>query len=181
MRRMLTVALGTTAAVLLLVVVVVFGRAHSDELKPPAQLTLPAPASRTPAAAFTATTINGAKVGLSSYRGKPLVINFFAAWCDPCRREAAAFVQLDHRFAGRVNLLSVAVRTAQLSSVRGFVHDHDMSWPVVWDEHGNLIVPYHVLGQPITYIIDAQGRVVYRIIGQTTEGRVGGVLNRLLA
>ena len=45
MRRMLTVALGTIAAVLLLVVVV-FGRAHSDELKPPAQLTLPAPASR---------------------------------------------------------------------------------------------------------------------------------------
>ena len=180
MRRMLTVALGTTAAVLLLVVVV-FGRAHSDELKPPAQLALPPPASRTPAAAFTATTINGARVGLSGYRGKPLVINFFAAWCDPCRREAAAFVQLDHRFAGRVNLLSVAVRTSQLSSVRGFVHDHDMSWPVVWDEHGHLIMPYHVLGQPITYIIDAQGRVVYRIIGQTTEQRVGGVLDRLLA
>ncbi|HWG83524.1 MAG TPA: TlpA disulfide reductase family protein [Gaiellales bacterium] len=180
MRRMLTVALGTIAAVLLLVVVL-FGRAHSDAIKQPAQLTLPAPAGRAPAATFTATTINGDKVGLSSFRGKPLVINFFAAWCDPCRREAAAFVQLDHRFAGRVNLLSVAVRTPQLSSVRGFVHDHDMSWPVVWDEHGHLIDPYHVLGQPITYIIDAQGRVVYRIIGQTTEQRVGGVLDRLLA
>jgi hypothetical protein len=52
---------------------------------------------------------------------------------------------------------------------------------VVWDEHGHLIDPYHVLGQPITYIIDAQGRVVYQIIGQTTEQRVGGVLDRLLA
>jgi hypothetical protein len=56
-----------------------------------------------------------------------------------------------------------------------------MTWPVVWDEHGHLIDPYHVLGQPITYIIDAQGRVVYEIIGQTTEQRVGGVLDRLLA
>ena len=54
MRRMLTVALGTIAAVLLLVVVL-FGRAHSDAIKQPAQVTLPAPASRTPAAAFTAT------------------------------------------------------------------------------------------------------------------------------
>src|SRR3954469_8620871 len=53
MRRMLTVALGTIAAVLLLVVVL-FGRAHSDAIRQPAQLTLPAPASRTPAAAFTA-------------------------------------------------------------------------------------------------------------------------------
>jgi peroxiredoxin len=180
MRRTLSVALVTVAAVLLLTVVV-FGRAHSDAIKPPAHVALPPPASRQPAAAFSATTLGGAKVDLQSYRGKPLVINFFAAWCEPCKQEAPALAGVNHRFAGRVNLLSVAVRTDHLSSVRAFVHDHDMSWPVVWDRSGSMIAPYQVAGQPITYIIDSQGRVVFRIIGQTTEQRVGGVLDRLLA
>lgn len=174
---MLSVAMLTAGSIVILALVV-FGRSHT--VKAPAPQLRNAD-QRTPAVPFDATTTAGQRVSLAAFKGRPLVINFFAAWCDPCRREAAAFVQLDHRFAGRVNLLSVAVRTPQLSSVRGFVHDHDMSWPVVWDEHGHLIDPYHVLGQPITYIIDAQGRVVYRIIGETTEQRVGGVLDRLLA
>ena len=180
MRRTLSVALMTAAAVLLLTVVV-FGRAHSDAIKQPAQATLPAPASRTPAAAFAATTLDGTKVDLATYRGKPLVINFFAAWCEPCKQEAPALAGVDHRFAGRVNLLSVAIRTDHLSNVQAFVHDHDMSWPVIWDKSGSMIDPYQLLGQPITYIIDSQGRVVFKIIGQTTEQRVSGVLDRLLA
>ena len=110
------------------------------------------------------------------------MINFFAAWCDPCRREAPEFVQLDHRFAGRVNLLQrgrAHRRTVQRCD--GFVRDHDMTWPVVWDERGHLIDPYHVLGQPITYIIDAQGRVVYRSSARPPSSAIGGVLDRLLA
>jgi hypothetical protein len=55
-----------------------------------------------------------------------------------------------------------------------------MTWPVVWDRSGSLIGPYRIGGQPITYLIDGQGRVVFRILGQTTERRIGGVLNQLL-
>jgi cytochrome c biogenesis protein CcmG/thiol:disulfide interchange protein DsbE len=179
MRRMLTVA-AVTAGLALLVAVVVFGRSHAGAIKPPA-LVLPAAGSRSPAATFAATTLSGSKVSLGKFRGKPLVINFFAAWCDPCKREAPQFVRLDQRYGARIGLLSVAINTTRRSSLDGFIHDHSMTWPVVWDRSGGMIDSYHVPGQPITYIIDANGRVVFRIIGQTTERRIGGVLDKLLA
>jgi cytochrome c biogenesis protein CcmG, thiol:disulfide interchange protein DsbE len=179
MRRMLTVAAVTAGAAMLLAVVL-FGRSHADAIKQPT-LVLPAPASRSPAAAFSATTLSGSRISLAGYGGKPLVLNFFAAWCEPCKREAPALVQINHRYGRRVGMLSVAVRTTTRASLTGFVRQHDMTWPVVWDRSGSMIDPYKVLGQPVTYIIDAQGRVVYEIVGETTAQRIGGVLDKLLA
>jgi cytochrome c biogenesis protein CcmG/thiol:disulfide interchange protein DsbE len=175
---MLSVAAVTAGAAILLAIVL-FGRAHSGDIHAP-RVTLPPPAERSAAPAFSETAVSGQKVSLAAYRGKPVVINFFAAWCHPCRQEAPEFVALHHRFGNRIGLVSVAVRTDQRTSLDDFIHTHDMTWPVVWDRSGSLIGPYRIAGQPITYLIDAQGRVVYRIIGQTTERRIGGVLNQLL-
>ena len=136
MRRMLTVAV-VTAGLALLVAVVVFGRSHAGAIKQPA-LVLPAAGSRSPAAAFAATTLSGSQVSLRQFRGKPLVINFFAAWCDPCKREAPQFVRLDQRYGTRIGLLSVAINTTRRSSLDGFIRDHAMTWPVVWDRSGGI-------------------------------------------
>ena len=178
MRRTLLVAL-VTAGTVMLVAVVLFGRGHAVHATQQTQL--PPASGRVAAAPFHETTLSGHRVSLDSYRGRPLVLNFFAAWCDPCRLEAPEFVRLDRRYGSRIGLLSVAVRTDHRSQLDGFIDDHDMTWPVVWDRSGSMISPYRVAGQPITYIIDADGRVVYKIIGQTTERRIGGVLDQLLA
>jgi peroxiredoxin len=175
---MLTVALLTAGAVVL-VAVVVFGRTNAGELKPPPVAALPAPAERDAAPAFSARTLDGHAVSLAGYRGKPLVINFFAHWCEPCKREAPAFVQLDRRYGDRVALLSIA-RASTMPGVRRFIDTYNMTWPVVFDKGNALSNSYNVPGQPITYVIDAQGRVVYRIIGETTEHRVSTVLDDLL-
>jgi peroxiredoxin len=169
-----------TAGLAVLLAVVAFGRSHSGAISTP-PVTLPPASQRHPAPAFAETTLSGSQVSLAAYRGKPLVINFFAAWCRPCREEAPAFVQLHRRFGDRVSLLSVAVRTDRRTSLDDFIRAHDVSWPVVWDRSGSLIGPYQVVGQPITYVIDGRGRVVFKILGQTTESRVGGVLDQLLA
>jgi cytochrome c biogenesis protein CcmG, thiol:disulfide interchange protein DsbE len=179
MRRMLTVALLTAGAVML-VAVVVFGRSHAGELEPPQAVPLPPPAKRDPAPAFSARTLDGRSVSLATYRGKPLVINFFAHWCDPCKREAPAFAQLDRRYSGRVALLSVA-RDSTMQGVRGFVDTYRMSWPVVFRDGTALADRYGALYPPTTYVIDAQGRVVFEIRGETTERRVAGILDQLLA
>jgi cytochrome c biogenesis protein CcmG, thiol:disulfide interchange protein DsbE len=160
---MLSVAAVTAGAAIVLAIVL-FGRTHSGDIHEP-KLSLPPPAERSAAPAFDETTLSGRKVSLAAYRGKPLVINFFAAWCYPCRQEAPEFVHLHQRFGNRIGLVSVAVRTDHRSSLDG---------------SGSLLGPYRVVGQPITYLIDAQGRVVFRILGQTTERRIGGVLDKLL-
>jgi len=178
MRRMLTVALLTAGAVAL-VAVVVFGRSNAGELKPPANAALPPPGERDMAPAFRARTLDGARVSLAAYRGKPLVINFFAHWCGPCKREAPAFVQLEQRYGGRVALLSIA-RDSTMPGIEKFIREHRVTWPVIFDKDLSLSDRYQVPGQPVTYVIDAEGRVVFRIIGETTERRVGGILDRLL-
>src|SRR5947207_12708772 len=177
MRRMLSVAMLTAGSVVILAVLV-FGRSHTVK-PPPLQLTNPG--QRTAAVAFHATTIAGQRVSLATFRGRPLVINFFAAWCDPCKREASQFTRLEHRYGNRISLVRVAVRTSLRSSLDAFVRDHDMTGPVMWDRGGSLTESYRIVGQPITYVIDSEGRVVYRIIGQTTEHRLAGLRGPLLA
>jgi cytochrome c biogenesis protein CcmG/thiol:disulfide interchange protein DsbE len=175
---MLSVALLTAGSVVILAVVV-FGRSHAGALKPPA-IQLPSPGQRTPAVAFDATTTTGRRVSLAGFHGKPLVINFFAAWCEPCKREAPELSRLEGRYGDRISLVSVAVRTSHRSALDAFVRDHDMTWPVIGDRGGSLTDSYPIIGQPITYVIDSQGRIVFRIIGQTTESRIGGLLDQLL-
>jgi len=153
MRRMLSVALITAGSALVLAVVL-FGRSHPDAIKRPA------------------ITLGGDALSLAMYRGRPLVINFFAPWCVPCREEAPQLVTLDRRFRGRIALLSVAVRTDHRSKLAAFVRSFHVTWPVVWDRSGTMIDSYQIPVQPITYVIDGQGRVVYEILGQITEPEV---------
>ena len=109
------------------------------------------------------------------------MLNFFAAWCDPCRQEAPEFVRLDHRYGGRIGLLSVAVRTDHRSQLDGFIRDHDMTWPVVWDRSGSTDrpLPGGRAADHLHHRCRRPGRLP--IIGQTTEQRIGGVLDKLLA
>ena len=173
---MLSVAMLTAGSIVILALVV-FGRSHT--VTPPAA-TLRSADQRTAAGPFDATTLAGRRVSLASFKGRPLVINFFAAWCEPCRREAPELARLEGRYGNRISMISVAVRTSHRSALDAFVRDHDMTWPVIWDRAGILTDSYRIVGQPITYVIDGQGRVVYRIIGQTTEGRIAGLLDQLL-
>jgi len=179
MRRMLSVALITAGSVLVLAVVL-FGRSHASAIKRPA-LSLPAATDRPVAPAFDERTLAGNTVSLETYRGKPLVINFFAAWCVPCRDEAQEFVTLDERFGRRIGLLSIAIRTDHRSKLDAFIRNFHVTWPVVWDRSGTMIDAYQVPVQPITFVIDGQGRVVYKILGQITEPEVGRILDKLLA
>jgi thiol-disulfide isomerase/thioredoxin len=176
MRRMLSVAMLTAGSIVILALVA-FGRSHT--VKTPAA-TLPSAGQRTAAVPFDATTTAGQQVSLASFEGRPLVINFFAAWCEPCKREAPELTRLEKRYGNRISLVSVAVRTSHRSALDAFVRDHEMTWPVIWDRGGSLTDSYRIIGQPITYVIDGQGRVVYRIIGQTTEHRIASVLDQLL-
>jgi thiol-disulfide isomerase/thioredoxin len=178
------------AGAALLSAVVLFGRSHGNAIKPP-KLVMPPAGSRRAAPTFAETTLSGAKVSLGHYRGRPLVINFFASWCDPCKSEAPVLDRIYQRYRSGINFLSVAVNTHRRSSLNQFVSTYHMTWPVVWDRSGSMFDAFRLPGQPVTYIIDGRGRVVFEIVGNitrdsggvgvVTEHEVTGVLDKLLA
>ena len=96
---------------------------------------------------------------LASYRGKPVVLNFWASWCDPCRLEAPLLEQAQRRLASHGGtVLGVTYRDASPDS-EAFVHRFDLTYPSLRDVDGKLAQAYGTRALPETFVIDGTGRV----------------------
>ena len=122
------------------------------------------------APAFSLERLNGAgTVSLASLRGKTVVLNFFASWCEPCKREAPALEKVwrDYRSQGVV-VLGIDTNDAA-SDGRSFLAAHGVTYPAVGGG-GGLMGKYGVSGLPVTYVLNRQGRVVGgEILGPVNE------------
>lgn len=109
-----------------------------------------------------------ARVSLSGYAGKPLIVNFFASWCAPCQRETplmARFYRAEH---GRVTVLGVDVNDSS-SAALAFVHKTGVGYPVVADPAPMAAtLAYGVVALPQTFFLNAQHRIVKRVISAVT-------------
>src|SRR3954451_25101752 len=147
-RRAVTVA-AITAGVVLLISTVLYGRGNTSALDPAANVD-PAAAKAFdpyPAPNFTARTLDGRTVSLADYRGKTVVVNFFADWCTPCAEEAPALSAFASRLDPGTVMLSVA-READRSGARAFPRRHHMDWTVLFDGDDSLTRAFRLVGQP---------------------------------
>ena len=176
MRRVLTVAAITFGTVFLLSIVV-FGRSRTDALEP-ASTASSFTAYQEPAVAGH--TMAGKRIALADLRGKPVVVNFFAHWCQPCKEEAGQIAQTAAEYRGRIHMISIA-RDSTRSGVEAFAARYRMTWPILWDGSDDLSHAFKVPGQPVTFIIDANGRVIDEVDGQTTAKRIASTLDRLVS
>jgi cytochrome c biogenesis protein CcmG, thiol:disulfide interchange protein DsbE len=110
------------------------------------------------APAFTLPRLNGAgSISSSSLKGTPLVVNFFASWCVPCREEAPLLEKTWQRYKDRgIQFLGVNV-TDTRSSARDFLRKYGITYPVVTDYSLGYAQRLRVPGLPITYFIDQNG------------------------
>ena len=121
-----------------------------------------------PAPAFTAKRLVGSgSIDLASLRGKPVVLNFFASWCEPCKAESKVLETAAQRYKNRVIFLGVDYHDVT-SDGRHFLQAHGITYPTVQDGSGMVGDRYGLTGVPETYFIDAQGRLV----GSHIEGTV---------
>jgi len=140
--------------------------AHSiPETLPP--ITLPGP--------------DGMPVALSRWRGRPLLINFWAPWCEPCQREIPLLKSLRHeRGADRLEIVGIAIDHADI--VRKYVADHGVTYPVLIGDKGGLEAA-GALGMelvlPFSVFADPAGRVVTIKVGELHRDEADLILDRL--
>jgi cytochrome c biogenesis protein CcmG, thiol:disulfide interchange protein DsbE len=176
-----SIALALVVATASLIGIVYFyGRAHESTLSPQAVSAAIAPQRLDrPAPAFHADTIGGRQVDLADYAGKPLVINFFASWCPPCRQDAPRIAELARSYRGRVRVLGVAGDDTR-SGVDHFVARYGWHFPILWDPHYDLFTTFGIANQPVTFIVDSQGHLRERFLGPVDLPEARQTLNGLL-
>lgn len=128
----------------------------------------PAPAIGHPAPDFTLTTVAGETFTLTALRGKPVVLNFWATWCPPCRAELPELQAAHERYAGEVVIVGVN-QAEPAAGVAAFAGQVGLSFPLPLDAQAAVSRLYAVRSLPTTFFIDRSG-VIRRIqIGPVTE------------
>ncbi len=115
---------------------------------------------------FTLLDLEGNKVELSDFRGKKVVLNFWATWCPPCRAEMPHMERIYEKNNEEVVILAVNLTNTEKShsGVQEFVEDFQLSFPIVMDTKGEISSQYHVFAYPTSLMIDANGVIheIYR-------------------
>ncbi len=113
---------------------------------------------------FLLKTLDGGEIRFSDLRGKAVIVNLWATWCGPCRKEMAQFVAAYERYREE-GLEIIAVNLQESPSIiQPFVDDFWMEFPVALDKRGAVSEGYRIIGLPMTYFIDREGviRSVFR-------------------
>jgi peroxiredoxin len=116
---------------------------------------------------FVARDLAGRAVKFGELRGKVVLLNFWATWCPPCRKEMPAMERLHQRYKDR-GLVVLALSQDQASSreVKAFVDGLELSFPVWQDRDGLVGRQYSIRGVPTSYLIGRDGRITYRALGE---------------
>ncbi|ALC92767.1 membrane-associated thiol-disulfide oxidoreductase [Bacillus sp. FJAT-18017] len=117
---------------------------------------------------FQIKTLDGADVKLSELRGKKIIVNFWATWCPPCKAEIPHMQDFyDSVDKTKVEILAINLTTTEKNtgSVKEFVTDKNVTFPVLLDEDGDISDQYQAITIPTSYLIDTKGIVRKKIVG----------------
>jgi len=116
---------------------------------------------------FSLRTIDGKTVRLSDYAGKVVLVNIWAPWCEPCKRETEGFAKLYREFHSKgFYIVGIAVQTTE-GSVRSFMQSNHVVWSIgIKDEITNL---YRAVGLPQSYLFDRDGSLIKEFVGYTAQ------------
>lgn len=122
---------------------------------------------------FTLTTMDGEEVTLSDYKGKKVILNFWASWCPPCKAEMPHMQKYYDKKAKEQNFEILAVNLTSEEKgnrlVEKFLKSYGITFPVPMDESGDIAKNYQVITIPSTFILNTEGEIEHSIIGPMNE------------
>lgn len=140
--------------------------------------------SRPPVPAIAGATLRGGKFTMSATRGSVVVINVWASWCRPCRRESPALARASAHFAGQpVRFVGIDEQDAT-APAKKFIAATGATYPDLVDRAGTLLARLTVLPQaavPSTLVVDRTGRIADRVIGPVSEPEITRLVDAALS
>ncbi|MGH9048227.1 MAG: TlpA family protein disulfide reductase [Acidimicrobiia bacterium] len=117
-------------------------------------------------------------MSLSDFRGRPVVLNFFASWCAPCRREMPAFESAYEKVKDDVAFVGIDNQDIRSDGV-ALLEETGVSYPAVFDPEGDVAREFVVLGMPTTIFVSPEGEMLERVTGEMNEDRLLAAIDRL--
>lgn len=130
---------------------------------------------------FSLDTLEGKPIKLSQFEGKIVVLNFWASWCPPCRKEIPDLIAAQNQYRSRgVEILGVAVDGDQPEKIEAFARKHGINYTIALDD-GQTFEAWGGSAIPLTFFIDRQGRVRERFDGLITREELDVRLQQMLS
>jgi thiol-disulfide isomerase/thioredoxin len=129
--------------------------------------------------------VDGGKLKLSDLRGKVVVVNFWATWCPPCRREVPSLQRLNELMRGKpleIIAINAGEGEDEIFEFKGSI-EPALTFKIALDRKAEAMKAFSITGLPTTYVIDRQGKIVYRALGarKFDDPAIVAALNALVA
>ncbi|MBE6764168.1 MAG: redoxin domain-containing protein [Ruminococcaceae bacterium] len=133
------------------------------------------------AADFTVFDENGNQVRLSDYAGKPVILNFWASWCVPCKKEMPDFNEKYLEYGEEIQFLMIDfAKDDKIEDAKQYVSEMGFAFPIFFDVDGDVVSTYEIKGFPTTIFIDADGYIVERVQGTLSAEKLQAGIDKIL-
>lgn len=133
-----------------------------------------------PAPQFTLNDLEGRPVSLTDYSGKVVLLNFWATWCEPSRKEMPEIQEAYERYKSQGFVVLAVNFGENLDPAISFVHHGRLTFPVLLDRKAGVAERYGVINLPVTFFIDPKGIIRERVFGGTLTAKgIGEIVQRL--
>jgi len=131
---------------------------------------------------FILSDLTGAGVNLSDFKGRIVILNFWATWCPPCREEMPHMQSFyEKNKENDIEILAVNLTNMDdgQQAIEKFVQDYGLTFPVLLDDNGDVGERYEIMTIPTSYILDTEGRIFQKVVGPMNEEMMNEIVNSI--